>query len=420
MAELSKLTSKEAVLQAIAEADRMGREKFLKKYGFGKARSYYLRVSGKEYDSKAIVAVAFGFQYPDAEPLTWKTFSGGEGAAALALRKLGFVVGDAAKTLRPLILAENEVSAGASFDWKDVTGERYHFPNAYKNKIVPGARFIYYKGARRNDGSRAVPEYFGSGTIGSVYSSPDTVNLPSANRQWIADIAEYQPFSHPVPFRDNTGLYLESGTKAVATNYFGTGVRAIDHDGFHKILSLGLAETQSAAKTDSLDLQLNSAPPSPLVQSEGSLLKPPERSTPSARTATSSRRPTKRAKEIGDAAERLFFDWLCAGTAIEKRDKIRWVAQDGETPGYDIEDASTPGRTIGYEVKGTTGPIFGDFEITANELRAARDLGSRYGLVFVVHCLSIAPKFQVVWDPASLLDEGKWSATPTAFRIAFR
>ena len=420
MAELSKLTSREAVLQAIAEADRLGREEFLKKHGFGKARSYYLQVSGRQYDSKAIVAVAFGFQYPDAAPLTWKTFSGGDGAAALALRKLGFVVSDAEMNQRPLILAENEVSADASFDWKDVTGERYHFPNAYKNKIVPGARFIYYKGARRTDGSRAVPEYFGFGTIGSVYASPDTVNLPSANRQWIADIAEYQPFGQAVPFRDNTDLYLESGTKAVAKNYFGTGVRTIDHDNFAKILALGLAKTQSAAEPDSLELQLTIAAPSSLVPAEGSLLKPSDGSTPSARTATSSRRPTKRAKEIGDAAERLFFDFLCAGTAIEKRDKIRWVAQEGETPGYDIEDASTPGKTIGYEVKGTTGPIFGDFEITANELRAARDLGSRYGLVFVVHCLSTAPKFQVVWDPASLLDGGKWSATPTAFRISFR
>jgi hypothetical protein len=43
-----------AVLAAIEEHDRLGREDFLHRYGFGPARDYRLLFDGREYDSKAI------------------------------------------------------------------------------------------------------------------------------------------------------------------------------------------------------------------------------------------------------------------------------------------------------------------------------------------------------------------------------
>jgi hypothetical protein len=47
-----------AVLAAIEEHDRVGREEFLGRYGFGAARDYHLLFNGREYDSKAIAGVA--------------------------------------------------------------------------------------------------------------------------------------------------------------------------------------------------------------------------------------------------------------------------------------------------------------------------------------------------------------------------
>ena len=47
--------SRHEILQAVAEYDRLGQERFLEKYGFGMARSYRLVVDGKTYDLKAIV-----------------------------------------------------------------------------------------------------------------------------------------------------------------------------------------------------------------------------------------------------------------------------------------------------------------------------------------------------------------------------
>ena len=92
MAKLTEITSQEAVLKAIAEADELGREGFLEKYGFGPSRSYFLRHDGTDYDSKAILGAARGYQYPDRGPLGAHDFSGGEKTVERALKRLGFDV----------------------------------------------------------------------------------------------------------------------------------------------------------------------------------------------------------------------------------------------------------------------------------------------------------------------------------------
>ena len=79
----------EAVRQAIAEFDRLGRESFLSTYGFGEAREYFLVHNGQAYDSKAIAGVAHQY-LPGQGALTSDEFSGGENAAAGRLRELGF------------------------------------------------------------------------------------------------------------------------------------------------------------------------------------------------------------------------------------------------------------------------------------------------------------------------------------------
>ena len=90
MADLALLTDPAAVDQAIAEFRSIGREDFLRKYGYGKARSFFLVHDGGIYDSKAIVGVAFKYQF--GSPLRNEDFSGGEQGAVLALQTLGFRV----------------------------------------------------------------------------------------------------------------------------------------------------------------------------------------------------------------------------------------------------------------------------------------------------------------------------------------
>lgn len=88
---INLLTSEQAVCAAIAECDKLGRDQFLVKYGYKRSRRYPLIFNGREYDSKAIVGVAFWIQYGDA--LTAYDFSGGAERVVPLLERLGFEVG---------------------------------------------------------------------------------------------------------------------------------------------------------------------------------------------------------------------------------------------------------------------------------------------------------------------------------------
>ncbi len=81
--------TREAVLAAIAEYDRLGQDEFLRRYGFDRARQYVLVHDGKRYDSKAIAVVAHGF-LPGRTALTSDEFSGGKATVGRLLGRLGF------------------------------------------------------------------------------------------------------------------------------------------------------------------------------------------------------------------------------------------------------------------------------------------------------------------------------------------
>ncbi len=424
MAELKKLTDPGAIAAAADEFDSMGRDAFLEKYQFGRSTKYRVRINGKLYDSKALVGVAFGIQHQAEGPLTHKDFNGGHKSALTVLRRLGFLdIEDAALT--PLVLSENEKYAGTVYGWHDVTGERYQFPNQYRTKIVPGVRFLYYKGVRRKEGPRSEPQYFGTGIIGDVYPDESTVDRPTQQRQWIAEIAEYVPFASPVAFRDATGLLAETGTMSVASNYWGVGVRPIEEDRFQAILAAAGTPEVSTVANFGQEAELRGAPSASRALAPADepllILKRSTADAASGRVGFDSRRLSHRAREIGCAAEELFFAHLVNGEPdAARKAQIVWVAKEGKTPGYDIEDGRATNAVLGYEVKGTTGDSFPGFDMTANEVRAAETLRERYFLVLVSRCLSDAPTFQVIRDPFGLLLGGALHKEPISFRIEAR
>ena len=79
------------VQSAVAEFDQLGREAFLSKYGFGKARDWFLIHQNRCYDSKAIIGVAHRYDRPDSGPLRAKDFKGGL-PVARKLKLLGFKI----------------------------------------------------------------------------------------------------------------------------------------------------------------------------------------------------------------------------------------------------------------------------------------------------------------------------------------
>ena len=110
---LLDLTSPTAVKLAMVECDRLGRDEFLRQYGFGHATTYPMKYEGKEYDSKAIAGVAHDIQNPELPKLTADRFSGGTSAAAGRVFELGFDVAEMHRRPIDWSLRECEVTADA-------------------------------------------------------------------------------------------------------------------------------------------------------------------------------------------------------------------------------------------------------------------------------------------------------------------
>ena len=86
------ITDAAAVQRALDDIRAVGQPRFLKKYGFGASRGWMLRdTDGKEYDAKAILGAAHGYQHPNLGPLPQSQFYGGL-PTARKLRELGFTV----------------------------------------------------------------------------------------------------------------------------------------------------------------------------------------------------------------------------------------------------------------------------------------------------------------------------------------
>lgn len=111
-----------AVIAAVSEFDRLGRDPFLEATGFGRAKSYFLEHGGKLYDSKAIVGYAHGIS--GDRPWHAADFSGGDKTVADRLRALGFTVRflrNPSWTWEEIVLACALVEADG---WRTIAQER--------------------------------------------------------------------------------------------------------------------------------------------------------------------------------------------------------------------------------------------------------------------------------------------------------
>jgi 5-methylcytosine-specific restriction enzyme A len=89
---LADLTQ-DSIRRALDQFHELGRDAFLERYGFGRARDYFVLDRGVRCDSKAIAGAAHGF-LEGMTPLGPHDFSGGKDAAAKRLKDLGFNVTD--------------------------------------------------------------------------------------------------------------------------------------------------------------------------------------------------------------------------------------------------------------------------------------------------------------------------------------
>ncbi len=101
-ADLNTVT-RDAVLEAIGECDRIGMHAFLEKHGYRPSAKYQLRYKGKSYPSKAILGVAAG--------MISQEFFGGAAVVVRHLTRLGFQVREGRRTVTALGLLQLAKSA---------------------------------------------------------------------------------------------------------------------------------------------------------------------------------------------------------------------------------------------------------------------------------------------------------------------
>ena len=137
---LSDLT-RDAVISAIDEYDQIGRNAFLRNYGFGRARSYFAEYAGKRYDSKAIVGAAHGY-LPGQSALAPYDFSGGDAVVGALLERLGFkVTGPSADPVDAAIKRVGGDHATALHWFRDHAGQTLSW-TAIKAQAESGPRLV--------------------------------------------------------------------------------------------------------------------------------------------------------------------------------------------------------------------------------------------------------------------------------------
>lgn len=297
----------------------------------------------------------------------------------------------------PIVLTTNDIVANPDHAWNDVEGVQYHYPNGYKNKVQPGVEFVYYRGVHRKSGPRGQAEYFGRGRIGDIRLDPDSSD-PRRPARFCA-IEDYQPFMPPVPAKLNGILYED-----IPPNMWRNGVRALDQATFDRIIA-------AAGQPLAIASAAQSKPLGPTEAAD--LIIPRSRSRAGGGSGVGYRK-SKQAKVVGDFAEHLVVRFLegVGGCA-----EIVHRAARGETPGWDIDYRDAAGILHRVEVKGTVAGAFSTIDLTANEMRAAREHGDAYWIFLVANCMTDRARIQRICNPAARLSDGLWTATPALYSV---
>lgn len=82
--------SRDDVVRAIAEYDRLGAEQFFAEHGFAPATTYELIWEERHYPPKAILGTAY--EFATGQRLASADFEGGKAGAVKVLGNLGFTV----------------------------------------------------------------------------------------------------------------------------------------------------------------------------------------------------------------------------------------------------------------------------------------------------------------------------------------
>ncbi|MNF50180.1 hypothetical protein D3C84_314700 [compost metagenome] len=376
MPQLSFLKSPAAVQAAMDEFSLLGRAAFLKQYGFGKSRDYLVRNprTGEHCDSKAIVGVAFGKQFPNQGVLGPEAFSGGEATVVPLLQSLGF----------------EAIRIGE--DWTE--DEVLSTVADYFEMLRLEADGLAYKKSEHND---ALRKQLNGRSKASVELKHQNISAVLAGLG-LPFIQGYKP-------RGNSQLLLRKTVQEYVTRHSAVVGKIVDA---LEEVKTPTQKTYSAVVVDS-----------PIMEERQKLVVP---------SAGRQRLPRKLDYAARDEANRSLGrsgeQWaigyeqhrLLESGYPDLFQQLEWISDTrGDGAGYDILSFEDEERHRFIEVKTTNGGIATSFILSHNELEFSKDAEGQFYLYRV---------FQLSSDPKLFILQGDLSKQlylkPLDFRASFR
>lgn len=371
---LADLTSPTAVKMAMKRCDDMGRDAFLKRYGFDQAREYHLTYRGKTYDSKAIAGVAHGIQHPSRGSLKSSEYRGGaaKSAAGYRLFKLGFAVNKLVRSKNDWALEQCEKTAIAYFSCLKAK---------QSSKTFNRTATVRQVAEQIKQPIGAVDSNFQNiDAILSRAGLPRLNQVTAASAEGLLRLVVLDPLAIWWNDLDMPG--------SVANNQ-----RAVE-EVFIDVCRGGTSV--NAVAPDSVELQ-------------------------AIRINFAGR--DEHNRKIGRAGEEWVFklqvDLLKAAGRSDLANQVRWISRDlGNGLGYHIESRDIDGKPLFIVVKTTKAGSQTPFYLTETELNVSKMHDSRY-LLYRVFDLNDDPKIFVVPGPLSEsleLTPIQWLAYPRSVK----
>jgi hypothetical protein len=332
---ISDLTSPTAIKLAIEECDRLGRDRFLSRYGFGHAREYTLHYKGRDYDSKAIVGVAHGYQFSDTGSLKSSDFNGGISSSGAATRAfaLGFDVEGKKRRPTDWTLEQCEVAVEVYFEGlrKKLAGQNFNRAQACRSV------------AKRNGRPQGAVDWKFQNIDAVLYKHglPRMMNAIAANIQHLLEFVVLDPLAKHNSVFETSPEHAPSITTTEGLLVAPPKVSLPDKD--EGEAKSRVARIIDFAKRDANNHRLGQCGEEWVVCFE-----------------------KKRLTELGRK---------------DLADQIDWVARRlGDGLGYDIVSFDENGAELLLEVKTTNAGILTPFFITPNELAVAERESDAYRL----------------------------------------
>ena len=180
-----------------------------------------------------------------------------------------------------------------------------------------------------------------------------------------------------------------------------------------------IVHEESDVKNKNLDYEIQKF--NPAIQDSEVVNKNQKKQQSSKRKYTSST-PTKK---VGDAGENYVYDFeVNKLTKIGRKDLAKQIVKQYEDktefPGYDIQSFDLDGNEIFIEVKSTKGKKNQSFDISVNELNAAKRLENKFHIYLVVNALTDPHIAHVISNPISLNKENMLKIEPVSYNISFK